>query len=142
MKTLQLQDGDLVIGPNGYQTVDGVGMVTQDLRCALGEPLGNDRFHPGYGSALEDYIGAVLDEMGRFTVEQEVNRVVGNYTAIQSDRMQRDALMAAKSRFSAADIIASVSGVTVTSAQDTVQVAISLTTLSGDTANVDMNVSP
>ena len=138
MKTLQLKHGDLVIGTNGYATVDGAMMVAQDLRVALGEPVGNDRFHPGYGSALDSYVGMVLDESARFSVEQEVNRVVGNYTAIQRDRIQKDALVATRSRFSTDDVISEVSAVKVTSSMDAVQVSIGITTMSGKSALISM----
>ena len=136
MKTLQLKDGDLAIGSNGYAMVIGASMVAQDLRVALGEPVGNDRFHPGYGSALDSFVGMMLDEGARFTVEQEVNRVVGNYTAIQRDRIQRDALRATRSRFSTDDVIADVSDVTVTANRDSVRVSIGIVTMSGQTALV------
>lgn len=131
MKTLQLRNGDLVIGPNGHETVTGGSMVAQDLRCALGEPVGNDRFHPGYGSVLESFVGQILDPTALFMAEQEVNRVVANYAAIQSDRIQRDALSAARSRFTTADIISSVGQVSVTSNIDAVQVEIAIKTMSG-----------
>ena len=131
MKTLQLRDGDLVVGATGHQTVTGAAMVAQDLRGALGEPLGNDRFHPGYGSTLGDSIGVILDEGAQFTVEQEVVRVVGNYAAVQQDRIQRDALSANRSRFTTDGVLADVGDVRVTSVDDAVKVSIGITMLDG-----------
>lgn len=136
MRTLQLADGDLVIGTNGHATVTGASMVAQDLRCALGEPIGTDRFHPGYGSALETFVGMVLDEGARFTVEQEANRVIGNYVAIQNDRISRDAVRAARSRYSTDDIVAEVSEVRVVANFDAVQVFVEIKTMAGQSVIV------
>lgn len=141
MKTLQLHNGDLVIGSTGYEMVTGASLVAQDLRCALGEPIGNDRFHPGYGSALSTFIGQPLDESTRFTVEQEVNRVVGNYSAIQQDKIQRDALTAARSRFSTADVVSSVTDVKVEAVYDSVKVSVEITTMAGQNLTVEAGVA-
>lgn len=141
MKTLQLRGGDLVVGAGGHQTVRGTAMVAQDLRCALGEPLGNDRFHPGYGSTLADNIGRMLDTDVQFEVQQEVMRVVGNYAAIQQDKITRDALAAKKARFTTDDVVADVDGITVKADIDSVRVSIALTMLDGTAVPISTGVS-
>lgn len=140
MKTLLLHEGDLVIGPNGYEMATGAQMVAQDLRCALAEPVGNDRFHPGYGSSLNDFVGMPLDEDARFLVEQEVVRVTTNYAAIQQDRIQRDALRAQRSRYSTADVVANVGAVKVTADMDKVKVDITIETLDGRAVPINLGV--
>ena len=141
MKTLQLRGGDLVVGSGGHQTVRGTTMVAQDIRCALGEPLGNDRFHPGYGSTLADSIGRVLESDVTFEVQQEVMRVVGNYSAIQQDRITRDALSAKKARYTSDDVVADVEGVSVKSSMDAIQVTIALTMLDGTAVPISTGVT-
>ena len=141
MKTLQLRGGDFVVGAGGHQTVRGTAKVALDLRCALGEPLGNDRFHPGYGSTLSDQVGRILDSDVEFEVKQEVMRVVGNYTAIQQDRIQRDALSARKSRYTTDDVVADVDGITVRSAMDSIGISIALTMLDGTAVPISTGVS-
>lgn len=91
MKTLMLKDGDLVVGAVGHETISGPSMVAQDLRGALIEPLGNDRFHPGYGSTIDSFIGQSQSEEVLFEVEQEVLRVTNNYSAVQEDFIRRAA---------------------------------------------------
>ena len=106
MKTLALDHGDLVVGSTGYAMIDGVPKVLQDVRCALLEPLGNDRFHPGFGSSLDSFVGSMQDEMVISEVQGEVRRVLDQYAAVQRDRLERDALSGARSRYKTADVLA------------------------------------
>lgn len=131
MRTLAVVDGDLSLSGASYAMLDGAPKVAQDLRLALGEPLGNDRFHPGWGSRLLDMVGVPLDEATRFSVEQEVQRVVTNYAAVQRDKIQRDTLTASRSRYQTADVVAEVQDVQVVASLDTVQVAILIRTVDG-----------
>lgn len=137
MRTLQLRNGDLVMGPGGAQTISGPDMIVQDLRCALVEPLGNDRFHPGYGSILEEQVGQVIDGAARFAVEQEVSRVVANYVAVRADQVSSDRLAGVRSRFEDADLIGTVNGINVAQQGDAIQVQVALTTGAGQTATLD-----
>lgn len=128
MYGLRLTDGDLQIVGGSYQLCDGATKTQQDVGLALGEPLGNDRFHPGWGSQLFDYIGLILDQATLFEIEQEVARVIANYTQVQYDQIQADALTQSASRFTTAEIIGEVTGIDVSAALDTVTVGISITT--------------
>ena len=89
MKALRLEGGDLVVGAGGFETLSGPTKVAQDLRLALGEPMGNDRFHPGFGSVLDTFIGQTQDDDITFQVEQEVLRVTSNYSLVQEDLIRR-----------------------------------------------------
>lgn len=129
MKTLMIRNGDLVPGPDGFETVTGSRKVAQDLRMAVGEPLGTDRFHPGFGSRLDTYVGVVNDESVRFEVEQEVTRVVQNYVAVQRDMIQRDMATGGRSRFTTDDVVGSVDSIKATSLYDAVNVRVQLRTL-------------
>lgn len=137
MKTLALRGGDLDLVGGQYAMTDGPQKIVQDLRCAFLEPLGNDRFHPGYGSQLDDAVGLLLDPALLFSIEQEVARVVSNYVAIQRDQVERDALRGVRSRFKTSDLIGSVDEIDVRQQNDRVQVTIRLTTA----ANVPVSVS-
>jgi phage baseplate assembly protein W len=127
VRTLLLREGDLVLGPTGHETVSGSRMIEQDLSCALREPLGTDRFHPGYGSHLEGMIG-LNTQFASFAVQQEVQRVVQNYVAVQRDKIERDALRGVRSRYRAGDVVADVVGVEITPVQDHVKVRVHLRT--------------
>jgi phage baseplate assembly protein W len=131
VRTLQISGGDLVVVGGGYATVEGSARLAQDLRMGLGEPLGNDRFHPGWGSRLEDYVGLPLSDATRFEIEQEVGRVVGNYAAVQRDRIERDTAQGVRSRYRTADVLAEVSDVAVASRLDSVSVVVAIRNATG-----------
>lgn len=132
MKTLFLRDGDLMPAHRDLVTVEGAGKVAQDLRCALLEPLGNDRFHPGWGSTLSDFIASVANEDTRFDVEAEVNRVISNYAAVQRDKIEADMLGDVDTRFSTEEILSRVREVRVEVREETVDIHIGLQTVAGE----------
>lgn len=140
MYTLQLRNGDFVLGSGGFQTITGASKVVQDLRCALVEPVGNDRFHPGYGSLLQDFIGEPLDEILAFSVQQEVARVVQNYSAVQRDQIEADVLSGLASRYNSADVIANLSDIKSTLVGDRLYVQVALTTLDAQSLVLTTNV--
>lgn len=133
MKTLALRDGDLVVSRRAYVTVEGTGKVAQDLRGALLEPLGGDRFHPGWGSALGQFIASIADEATRTDIEAEISRVILNYAAVQRDKIEADITGDADTRFSTSEILDRIRNVAVQVNRDAVQVKISLQTVSGET---------
>lgn len=141
MRTLAVQSGDLALVGGSYLLYDGAALVAQDLRMALGEPLGNDRFHPGWGSRLHDFIGVPLDEATRFDVEQECGRVISNYVAVQRDRIQRDTLAAERSRYRTSEVVAQVQGVGVTASLDTVSVRVSVRTVDSQQVAVELETT-
>ncbi len=141
MRTLAIQHGDLTLVGGSYLTYEGAALVAQDLRMALGEPLGNDRFHPGWGSRLDGFIGVPLDEAARFDVEQECGRVVGNYVAVQQDRIRRDTLTAQRSRYRTSEVVAQVQGVDVTARLDTVAVRVTVRTVDGQSVPVELETA-
>lgn len=132
MKTLFLRDGDLMPANRDLVKVGGAGKVAQDLRCALLEPLGNDRFHRGWGSTLEDFIAGVADEDMRFDIEAEVNRVISNYAAVQRDKIEADITGGGSTRFSTEELLSRIRGVRVNVERDSVQVQITLQTVAGE----------
>lgn len=132
MKTLLLRDGDLVPSHRDFIMVTGAGKVAQDLRCALREPLGNDRFHTGWGSALDRFIASIASEDTRSEVEAEINRVISNYAAVQRDRIEADIFGDDDSRFTTEEIISRIRNVEVVVEADTIRATITLQTVAGE----------
>jgi phage baseplate assembly protein W len=132
VKTLLLRDGDIVPARNDLVTVSGVIKLQQDLRGALLEPLGNDRFHPGWGSTLTEFVAMIANEDSRIDVEAEVNRVISNYAAVQRDKIEADIVGDTATRFSTDEILARVRRVAVAMRDESVLVEISLTTVTGE----------
>ncbi len=134
---MQLTDGDLSLGASSdYQMVTDAPKVKQDLRCALLEPLANDRFHPGWGSSLEDNVGLPLNDTTRINVLTEVNRVVGNYASIQRDRIETDLLSSTETRFGTDEIVSAVTNIGITQNQDSLKVEISIGTVAGSDVQI------
>lgn len=133
MKTMMLRDGDLVVSRRDYVMTTGAGKVAQDIRGALLEPLGNDRFHTGWGSTLDQFVGTVLNEFSEMDIEAEVNRVINNYAAIQRDRIDTDIISeAATPRFTTDEVLSRIDSIALTSDADTVNIVIRLRTVSGE----------
>lgn len=132
MHTMMLKDGDFDVSGGNYAMVTGTAKVAQDLRGALLEPLGNDRFHTGWGSTLDTFIASIADENTRMDIEAEVNRVVTNYAAIQRDKIEADITGDTDSRFTTDEVLSRIRSITVTEAVESVTVAIALQTVSGE----------
>lgn len=137
MKTPLLDDGDLVVGTNSdLAMATGTNKVVQDVRGALLEPLGNDRFHPGWGSDLDSYIGTPTFSDVTITVQSEVNRVVGNLAAVQRDQIESQSLNSDVSTWTTDEVIAGVTSVNVQQTYDAVNVEITVGTVAGETATI------
>lgn len=132
MHTLALSGGDLVATSAGHAVIDGTAMVRQNLALALGEPVGTDRFHPLWGSTLDAQTGTPLDDTAATGLRGEAIRVVQAMIAAQGAAIGADAASGARSRFSAADVIARLVDVQVTPRLDAASVYVKVATAAGD----------
>jgi len=136
VKTLQIKNGDLVIGSGGYATVTGSAKLRQDLSVAVREPYGCDRFHPRWGSMLSGFVGGVLDKYAASAVSGEVNRIIGNYVAVQHDQMTVAASQGMKVRYSTGEVVSAVTKIDTRQSFDRLYVRASLTTMSGEQIDI------
>jgi phage baseplate assembly protein W len=141
VKTLALANGDIVVAPGGYATLTAAPKIRQDLALALGEPLGNDRFHPEWGSVLPTYIGQPIDDETDMLVRAEVARVIEQYMSIQQRDISRDAQNGASSRYSTQDVVAGVQDIVVNVRYDTIQITVALLTQAGVRLNIKRTVN-
>jgi hypothetical protein len=141
VKTLALANGDLVVGPGGYATVTSAVKIRQDLALAIGEPLGNDRFHTEWGSVLPTYIGQPIDDETDMLVRAEVARVIDQYQSIQQRDIARDARNGASPRYASSDVLAGVQDIVVNVRYDTIQVTASVVTQAGVRLNIKRTVN-
>lgn len=132
MHTLALSGGDLVATSAGHAVVDGTAMIRQNLSGALAEPIGNDRFHPDWGSTLQAQIGTPLTQAEVASLRAEAVRVVQSLIAAQGAAITADAAAGRRSRFSAADIISRLLDVQITTSYDTAAVVVKVTSAAGD----------
>lgn len=141
MKTLALANGDLVIGSHGHQTISGAPKIRQDLALALGEPLGNDRFHRLWGSTLPAYIGQPISDTTQAEIQAEAQRVINQYISVHDEYIVADQQVGGRSRFGTADVVSEVTAISVNQDFDTIRVGVSLRTLAGTTITVNRTVT-
>lgn len=130
MQTFAITNGDIRVGAGSYAVVNGEAKLRQDLSFALREPLGIDRFHPRWGSALNDMVGSAVTESTRAAVTAEVRRVVETYARIQADRISRDATNRRPSRYSTGEVIRTIDSVSVRQEYDRLHLRVAITTMS------------
>lgn len=141
MKTLALQNGDLVVGPQGHKTITGSPKIRQDLALALGELYGNDRFHPTWGSMLPGYVGRPITADTELIVRSECNRVVQVYIDVQRSEIVNDSLAGQRSRYTTADVVARLDSIQTSIAFDSIRVKLLLTTQSQENISVSRTVT-
>lgn len=141
MKTLALSGGDLVVGAGGLQLLDGSAKIRQDIALALGESYGDDPYHPGWGSVLQQYLGEPITTDTPMLVQAEVNRVLQQYIANQQQKLAAASLNNQQHTISTSEIIRTVNSVDVSVLYDSVSVLIDLTTMAGQTMKISRTVS-
>jgi hypothetical protein len=141
MKSLLLRNGDLVLGPGGYETIDGAPKVVQDLGLAVREPFGSDRFHPRWGSILDQFIGGLISADTPVLLESEIRRIVQNYIALQQAQIQADATAGRPSRFTNNEVITGLEGMNLVQRQDSITVKVSLETMGRTKITIDQEVA-
>ena len=121
--SLALGNGDLVQNGSSLAIVYGTNKLVQDMTCWLEERLGVDRFHPRYGSVLPNFIGGMVTASTQAGVQSEIDRVLGNYQAVQNL-----AFTANSQLFSLDELLNTLANVDIGITYDTVSAAISVTT--------------
>jgi len=132
VKSLAISNGDLVIGASGHATVSGSAKVKTDLRLALLESYGIDRFHPGWGSVLKDFVGETAVRSIANEVQTEITRVVNAYAEVRWDLWRKVRSGRLQASFSTGEVIEDVPSVQVVQSYDTFLIRVSLRTLSGE----------
>jgi hypothetical protein len=140
VKTLALQHGDLVLASSGHRTLDGASKVLQDLRGALLEPMGTDRFHPAFGSVLGSHVGEPISEFTGHDLRAEVQRVVDAYAGVQRDRLERDALSGRRSRYKTDDVLANLQTVSTRQMGDRIYLQVVLRTAADTSVTLNTSV--
>jgi hypothetical protein len=142
MRTLAIRNGDLAIEGGNYAMVDGRSKLFQDLAFAIGEPFGNDRFHPRAGSLLDRYIGGTFDDETSLLIRSEVIRVITQYADAQREVMRRTAADGLRQLFTSAEIVRSIESVSIEQQMDRIKVKVSIRTGSGETVALNAVVRP
>lgn len=111
------------------QIVSGVAKLKQDIDLWVRERYGIDRFHPRYGSDLENFIGGVVEDDTSVEVTEELMRVLRNYMAVQ-----KFAFTNSPQAFSLSELLLDVVSIHSVVSYDTVTSTV--TVVNGDRAPV------
>lgn len=137
--SLAIQNGDLVHGGNGFNTVAGGAKLVQDLRCVILEPMGTDSLHPSYGSIIdggvdtngtyhEGIIGQINDASAASMVRAELQRIVKGYQGQQVARNNTDLAVYGKSTLTADEALLNIASIALQQVQDEILVTATLQT--------------
>lgn len=136
MKSPQLVAGDFVVGSGGFVMVSGTQKVYQDLSVLVRETLGEDRFHPRWGTILGDFIGTPIGQSSEADVRNEINRVIQNYMIMQSAQVRGDVAMSRRPRFRPDEIVSAIDGIDIQQVQDRLNVRVRVSTASGSSIDL------
>lgn len=150
--SLGLRHGDLYLDRGGLGVVTEANKLVQDLRCALLEPRGHDRFHPAYGSLLDggideygnnaaSLIGESDWEYVATQVRAEISRITSLYQAQQVERSKNDRMKYGNSTLSPQELLFEVGSVSISQAQDSMMVYVTLVTGSGTQIPIEIPIT-
>jgi len=129
-------NGDLAVSTGKLQTVSAGDKLSQDLSLWLKEVYQSDRFHPDYGSILDNYIGTVIGSQTQVMIQSEVQRVLANYQALQLQ-----GLNANPAKYQPEELLQSVDSIVVSANYDQVSVKISYRNAVGTTLTTEVSSS-
>lgn len=118
--SFEILNGDLNLSSRdgGMGIVTGPKKTLQDLRLALSEPVGTDPMHMDFGTMLDGgklSTGEVVSSLigGNFvstaSVEEEIRRVILDFSARQNERIKRDLNMMGRTTVPESEIIDKIS---------------------------------
>lgn len=148
--SLALQNGDLALSGASLATVTDANKLTQDLRCALAERMGDDDMHPTFGSLIDGGVtpsGQVIpsvigmDDVNQVaaTIQSEVTRIVAAYQAQQLNRAKDDLTTYNRVSLSSAEVLLS-STIDFVQETDSLLVTITLSTAAGEDITVALPI--
>lgn len=120
MYDLKIQSGDLVLA-NGGEPVYVLGgeKLEQEMSHILLTPLGADRFHPDYGSSLEDSIGLPLNDERGFQLSLDARSALFYLQNLHANLVNRIRTGDLRSTLVANELLYEVDDITYSSEGDT-----------------------
>lgn len=128
MKTFQLQNGDLVLAGDRFAMVEGIARIQQQLGLGLREPYGSDRFHPGWGSMIPEWIGRAIQGNVQDEVKTEIVRVVRAHIMVQNSLLKKASSVGQKTPITMDEVIAEITEIRFRQDQDNLIVKVGLRT--------------
>ena len=131
MRTFLLRDGDFDLNGDRYRMVEGTARLQQQVGLCVREPWQIDRFHPGWGSVLPNWIGnSIIDRSVDMDVGNEIRRVVRNFAASTAGEVRRRANLGLQPVMRPSEVLSGVMSITIRHQLDRLYVRTVLTTAS------------
>jgi len=140
MRTHALRNGDFDLIGDRFAMVEGAARVQQQLGLCMREVWGIDRFHPGWGSVMPNWIGGVIagPELN-MDLRNEVRRVIQNHMTSTNDGINRRANSGFAPVITANEIITDISNIVIRHQQDRIFVRVVLGTASSSQFSLIIN---
>jgi hypothetical protein len=134
--SLGIVNGDLGLTGSLITSVTGTTKLRQEIDIWLREVYQVDRFHPAYGSVLQNYIGSIITDRLAHDVEVEVNRVLSNLQKLHVKRLQDNPL-----KYTPDEILRNVTSVKSQALFDSIYVNVVFESASGIVQSTSVGVS-
>jgi hypothetical protein len=148
--SLQLRNGDLVLGGTSLAQVSGAQKMVQDLRCTILERMGTDDLHPWFGSLIDggiqegvqqpSLIGEHDWQVASLTVQSEIRRIITQYQDMQIKRIENDRITYGASSLNPDEVLLGIQNIQIFQAEDRMMVKIALLTGINQTVNLDVSI--
>ena len=143
MKVLQVKNGDIVKDTGGKPvTLVGSSKLVQDLTLWFQEQFGIGFTTPNFGSILYSLVGQPLTQSTYSQVYNEVQRIMGLYTATQGKILRQAQQSSQLGYWNKSEIIQSVNSITISQTNSTINIQIFLTTLASSSVTLNISVNP
>jgi hypothetical protein len=132
-----VSSGDLVLTGSSFGTVANEQKLVQDLRHWILTRMGDDFFHPNYGSFIDggtapdgrqvdSVIGEANWRMVQLEIAAEIRRIGGTYQRAQIDRARLDRDRYGKSTLTGGEILAAITSINFFPSEDALRVEVNI----------------
>lgn len=105
--------------------------LRQDLGILVREALGEDRFHPRWGTELGEYIGMTVSSQTKALIQGEISRIIHNYMMIQGSQIEADLNSGKPPRHISSEILTGIEKIEVQQWFDRLNVKVTVRTFDG-----------
>lgn len=134
--SLRLKNGDLTTNGSVLSLSYGKDKLLQDVDLWLREIYQVDRFHPTYGSVIENFIGNIINIRTEHDIRAEVYRVMTNLQNLQLRRLKTN-----PTKYTPDELLHSVSNVFTQVNFDTIAVTVVFQSVSGVLQSTRLHIS-
>lgn len=133
--SFKLRDGDLSTNGSVLALAYGKDKLLQDVNLWLKELYQVDRFHPSYGSVIDNFIGNIINIRTEHDIIAEVYRVMTNLQNLQVRRLKIN-----PEKYTPDELLHSVTNVFTQVRFDTIVVTIFFQSVSGVVQSTKVNI--